>query len=396
MDNKELLLGESCVIECMRSGSPTPQINWYKDGQPLEKTPRHHLTAEDQLLVITQTTEKDSGVYACVVENSLGLVNASMHLSVRTSLPADSGDGYSHGINVDEMTAIVIVTVVSCAIMTSIIWVVIIYQTKKEGGCATNSPSRCNQMDSMARSFDKDNFLMATNISMLPKGNEHMHGAIYPMLQPMRTATISNSHGVPRSSVSSGSSCAGHSSLGVSDDIFRQYKEDGSLSTRPLHRSNFTGSSNSDDEEPNNDNEALLGTSYYNAIRYPLDADAAKGADAYVLDLNEPIDMVDGASSHNDNETGGNTTTEECCDHKPKISTSLSSSCHSIPPLPYNSSCGFDDQSQDKQRNRSASETRSENTSDDKPVIAPVPIVARTKAIHKPNKLNQLMASFKK
>lgn len=418
MENKEIIIGESCVIECMRSGSPTPKIHWYKNDEPIEPSNRHFLTANDQILVITSTTEKDSGTYMCIIENSIGQMNASMQLFVRTTLSIDADDSYVKGINVDEMTAIVIITVVCCAIGTSIIWVIIIYQTKKEGGCTTttsttnNSNNRLNQLNSMQRSFDKDNFLISTNISMIPKGNgqEQIHSAIYPMLQPMRTATISNSHGVTRSSVSSSSSCAGHSSIGISDDIFHKYKDDGSsLSNRPLHRSNFTGSTNSDDEEPNNDNEALLGTNYYNAIHYPIDGHGENHqmtSDTYVLNLNEPIDMVDGTNSQIDNDTiGGNTTTDECCDNidmrlstphcKSKLSTSLSSSCHSIPPLPYNSSSGFDDESiQDN--NIIKIESKGNSISDDKPVIAPVPIVARTKSTQKANKLNQLMTSFKK
>lgn len=349
MENKDAIVGETTVVACMKSGSPSPMVRWYKDGKPILPTEGHLLAEEDQLLIIEKTMESDAGEYKCEIENILGKVSSSMKLSVRTVLSAANEiDGYSKGINVDEMTAIVIITVVCCAVGTSIIWVVIIYQTKKEGGCATtgggsangstnNNTNNGNRIKSLTHTFDKDNNLMVsalTNISMLPKGDD----TTLKLTQPMRTATIMNTHGVIRSS--SGSSC-GHSSVGVSDDIFRHYKD------TPLHEPHR--STESDEDEPNNDNEALLGATYYSK-RYPkIDAISGKNAtekDKFVIEMHDGVDSV---NSQHDTDAG-NTTTAECIDddqHSPmktKASASLSSSCQSIPPLPYNSSHEFDSQ----------------------------------------------------
>lgn len=409
MENKEAIVGESSVVTCMKSGSPTPQIKWRKDGQPIESTDRHLLTADDQLLIIVKTIESDAGEYECEIENVLGKVSASMKLTVRPILPTTKCDySYSKGINVDEMTAIVIITVVCCAIGTSIIWVVIIYQTKKEGGCATtgggnanngnsnnannNNTSNGNRIISLTHALDKDSNLLvsaATNISMLPKGDD----TNITLNQPMRTATILNSHGVIRSS--SGSSC-GHSSVGVCDDIFRHYKD------IPLHEPNRTIiiGTESDEEEPNNDNEALLGATYYNK-RYPrIDAISGKNPSEKEKFVIEMHDGVDSGNSQIDTDAG-NTSTAECNDddqHSPmktKASVSLSSSCQSIPPLPYNSSHEFDSQMpyngsvssnisvtpplcNGNEKITKFNDTTAKPSTSTKPVIPPVPI-ARAK-----------------
>lgn len=408
MENKDAIVGESSVVACMKSGSPSPQIRWFKDEQPIVPTERHFLTADDQLLIIVKTTESDAGEYKCEIENSLGKLSASMKLSVRTILaPIKEIDCYSYskGINVDEMTAIVIITVVCCAVCTSIIWVVIIYQTKKEGGCTTagegngsggssnvnNNTNNGNRIKSLTHTFDKDSNLLVsagTNISMLPKGDD----ATLKLSQPMRTATILNSHGVVRSS--SGSSC-GHSSIGVSDEIFRHYKDTASHEpNRPIV------GTESDEDEPNNDNEALLGAIYYNNQYPKIDPISRRNAmekDKFVIEMHDGVD-----STHSQVDTdAGNTTTAECVDddqHSPmktKASVSLSSSCQSIPPLPYNSSHEFDSQmpyngsvssnvsvtpplcnGADKVTNLNGITAKPSTST--KPVIAPVPI-ARAK-----------------
>lgn len=128
MENKEVNCGKTAVIECMASGSPKPIISWLKDDNPIEATERHFFAADDQLLIIVGTETSDSGRYTCQMENNLGLEFGHMQLKVKPIVTASA-------VN-DEMTGIVIITVVCCAVGTSIIWVVIIYQTKKGGLCA--------------------------------------------------------------------------------------------------------------------------------------------------------------------------------------------------------------------------------------------------------------------
>jgi len=72
MEDQVTEVGSTAVIQCMTTGSPRPKLTWLKDGVVIVATPRHFFTASDQLLVIVQTTVRDSGNYTCVTTNILG------------------------------------------------------------------------------------------------------------------------------------------------------------------------------------------------------------------------------------------------------------------------------------------------------------------------------------
>nr|CAD7595754.1 unnamed protein product [Timema genevievae] len=123
MENKEVTAGEPIVLECMTSGSPKPKLTWTKDGGPLFTTERHFFTAEDQLLIIVATDPSDAGTYECEMSNKLGTRKGFSRLYV---IPASSS-----AINESDITGIIIITIVCCAVLTSFVWVFIIYQTRK-------------------------------------------------------------------------------------------------------------------------------------------------------------------------------------------------------------------------------------------------------------------------
>lgn len=83
MENKEITVGGSIVLECMASGSPRPKLSWRKNGSPLQATERHFFTAGDQLLIIVNTIASDEGSYECEMSNSLGSVVGASHLTVK-------------------------------------------------------------------------------------------------------------------------------------------------------------------------------------------------------------------------------------------------------------------------------------------------------------------------
>ncbi|XP_043519975.1 leucine-rich repeats and immunoglobulin-like domains protein 3 isoform X2 [Frieseomelitta varia] len=121
MENKQVTVGGSIVLECMASGMPRPKLSWRKNGDALQATERHFFTAEDQLLIIVDTKISDAGSYECEMSNSLGSVVGESHLTVK---PAPSP-------NEDDILGLIIITVVCCAVGTSVVWVVIIYQTRR-------------------------------------------------------------------------------------------------------------------------------------------------------------------------------------------------------------------------------------------------------------------------
>lgn len=128
MESKEIISGKSGVVECLSIGSPKPSHSWLKDGTPIAITERHFFAGNDQLLVITDASASDAGTYTCTITNDLGISSGAMQLTVTPAIVANV-------VNVDEMTGIVIITVVCCAVATSVIWVFIIYHTRKGSGC---------------------------------------------------------------------------------------------------------------------------------------------------------------------------------------------------------------------------------------------------------------------
>lgn len=128
MRSKLVAVGDTAVLECLSSGSPKPRLTWLKDGVPLVATERHFLVAEAQLLVITDTRTSDSGQYACEMTNTLGIERG---LSLLKVVPAKSSLG-PLGPDAEGMTTgIVVIVVVVCIVGTSLVWVFIIYKTRK-------------------------------------------------------------------------------------------------------------------------------------------------------------------------------------------------------------------------------------------------------------------------
>lgn len=90
MENKEVTAGELVVLQCMAGGTPKPTINWCKDDEPIRATDRHFFTAEDQLMIIIDTVQSDSGRYECHLNNSLGEKSGYSLLRVKPSKFTDS------------------------------------------------------------------------------------------------------------------------------------------------------------------------------------------------------------------------------------------------------------------------------------------------------------------
>lgn len=394
VEHKEVIIGENIILECQNGETALSAVRWYKNSKLILATEsRYVMTKQNQLLIVMETTDDDAGLYTCELENKLGIEKSLIQLKVRTK-PLNV-DSYSH----DEITAIIIVTVVFCAIGTSIIWIVVMYKTKNEHGCGSGGgggvrggadDDGCGNSDALNRidandTLTKDNILKS--VSMLPMAADDKP------LQAMRTATISRCHGMLRSN-SGGSSSCGHSSIGAND--FRRYKDDSSMGggTTPLHRPHRNGTDTEEDE-------ALLGAAYFDRYGKPV---KCSDNDSFVVQMD---DGVDGNSSHHDT-SAGNTTTAECGEYddgqhsstKTKTSTSLSSSCHSIPALPLNSSHEFDlnrSQCNDSIASSSSPSYVSNSNSmpnSNKPVIHPN-AMGKPKPTIQTNKLNELMSTFK-
>lgn len=158
MENKEVTSGDAVVLQCMISGSPKPVIKWLKDGTPIVPTDRHYLTADDQLLIIIGAEAGDAGRYECEITNELGTKKDMTELRV---LPP-----VAIMVNEEDMTGIIIITVVCCAVGTSIIWVVIIYHTRRRMARAVpNFPTESLKMTQIVHSDSESPQMFPDNVS---------------------------------------------------------------------------------------------------------------------------------------------------------------------------------------------------------------------------------------
>lgn len=138
MNDKEAIAGETAVLECMASGSPKPSLTWAKDGGAIIATERHFFTADNQLLIIVKTMTSDEGEYTCEMSNILGTAKDSTYLNIISSLNSIDGEkanesfGFASLFVEDRKTiGIIVIAVFICIVITSSVWVIIIYHTRK-------------------------------------------------------------------------------------------------------------------------------------------------------------------------------------------------------------------------------------------------------------------------
>uniref|UniRef100_A0A8C7IPG5 Leucine rich repeats and immunoglobulin like domains 3 n=1 Tax=Oncorhynchus kisutch TaxID=8019 RepID=A0A8C7IPG5_ONCKI len=141
--------GETAVLQCIAGGSPSPRLNWTKDDNPLVVTERHFFAAGNQLLIIVDAAEDDAGMYTCEMSNTLGTQRGNVRLAVLPNPNCDVGVGASGGVGSDEdgwtTVGIVIIAVVCCVVGTSLVWVVIIYHTRRRNeDCSVTNTDETN------------------------------------------------------------------------------------------------------------------------------------------------------------------------------------------------------------------------------------------------------------
>ncbi|XP_064413248.1 brother of CDO isoform X2 [Latimeria chalumnae] len=66
--------GQSLILECVASGTPSPRVTWAKNGVGVQNATRFLLSN----LLIDGTTEEDSGTYSCTADNGIGESGAAV------------------------------------------------------------------------------------------------------------------------------------------------------------------------------------------------------------------------------------------------------------------------------------------------------------------------------
>ncbi|KAJ1109973.1 hypothetical protein NDU88_007330 [Pleurodeles waltl] len=129
LEDRTVAVGATVALQCKASGSPPPRITWLKGDEALVVTERHHFTPGNQLLIIRNVVLEDEGKYTCVMSNTLGTERAHSHLTVSKAAGCVTEQGRMEG----TMTIGIITIAVVCSIvLTSLVWVCIIYQTRKK------------------------------------------------------------------------------------------------------------------------------------------------------------------------------------------------------------------------------------------------------------------------
>ncbi|ROL43461.1 Hemicentin-1, partial [Anabarilius grahami] len=89
-----VLLNDSVQLLCRAEGSPTPEIQWLKDGKTLSRTAQKNIkiSPDGSTLTVTATHTSDSGKYTCVATNQAGEEDRIFNLNVYVP-PLIQGNG---------------------------------------------------------------------------------------------------------------------------------------------------------------------------------------------------------------------------------------------------------------------------------------------------------------
>ena len=85
---------EPVTLSCKASGTPTPSIEWYRNGQPVKTAPddpvSHRILLPDGSLFFLRAMqskkEQDGGIYWCVASNERGVArsnNATLEIACK-------------------------------------------------------------------------------------------------------------------------------------------------------------------------------------------------------------------------------------------------------------------------------------------------------------------------
>ncbi|KXJ70951.1 hypothetical protein RP20_CCG021913 [Aedes albopictus] len=198
LETKVAELGTSIVLDCSASGYPKPLIQWFKAGEPLVNTERHFIIAEGQLMIIAKTDFDDAGDYECQVENEFGSQRGLMKLSVvegpelvHDDLPSANTKTVVNGhvLNDRDIVAIVLITFVCCCILTSLIWLVVMFRIKKR-----NNEDYSGYPDNLQ--VNQQNLIVRSGIGSAPAGYFEF---LIPMVQNEQTTNVDDEEQNPPS-----------------------------------------------------------------------------------------------------------------------------------------------------------------------------------------------------
>ncbi|XP_030012097.1 myopalladin isoform X2 [Sphaeramia orbicularis] len=77
--------GQLVVLECRVKGTPSPRVDWYREGKPIEDSPDFRILQKKEIctLVIAEVFPEDSGMFTCTASNKYGTVSSTAALRVK-------------------------------------------------------------------------------------------------------------------------------------------------------------------------------------------------------------------------------------------------------------------------------------------------------------------------
>uniref|UniRef100_A0A8C1ZII5 Vascular endothelial growth factor receptor 3 n=1 Tax=Cyprinus carpio TaxID=7962 RepID=A0A8C1ZII5_CYPCA len=109
--NQTVNVSESLQMECDVEGTPSPQLSWLKDNQPLHQISGIVLQDSNRTLSIQRVREEDAGLYTCTACNQRGCVQSSATVSV---------------IGSDDKTNVEIVILIGTGVIAIFFWVLLL------------------------------------------------------------------------------------------------------------------------------------------------------------------------------------------------------------------------------------------------------------------------------
>lgn len=75
-------VGDAIILNCQAEGTPTPEIVWYKDANPVSTSPTIGIFNEGTELRIASIKNEDIGDYTCIARNGEGQISHSARVVI--------------------------------------------------------------------------------------------------------------------------------------------------------------------------------------------------------------------------------------------------------------------------------------------------------------------------
>ncbi|XP_026645393.1 hemicentin-1 [Microtus ochrogaster] len=94
--NKQVVIGQSLILECKAAGNPPPILTWLKDGVPVKASDNIRIEAGGKTLEILSALEVDQGQYICVATSVAGEREIKYEVDVLVPPTVEGGDETSY------------------------------------------------------------------------------------------------------------------------------------------------------------------------------------------------------------------------------------------------------------------------------------------------------------